>query len=60
MPFAEDGLEVTEAETIKVDERMMTNLPGVFAAGDARPSTLTIPAMQSALAWSGGALISLR
>lgn len=34
-PFAEAGLEMTEVGTIKVDERMMTNLPGVFAAGDA-------------------------
>jgi glutamate synthase (NADPH) small chain len=34
-PFAEDGLEMTAVGTIKVDERMMTNLPGVFAAGDA-------------------------
>jgi thioredoxin reductase len=32
-PIAEWGLEL-EGNTIRVDTRMMTNLPGVFAAGD--------------------------
>src|SRR5680860_337031 len=34
-PFESSGIEMTERGTFKVDERMMTNLPGVFAAGDA-------------------------
>lgn len=34
-PFAQVGLELTRYGTIKADKTMMTNLPGVFAAGDA-------------------------
>lgn len=34
-PFRQSGLALREDGTIKVDEYMMTNLPGVFAAGDA-------------------------
>src|SRR6202011_2231672 len=34
-PFANTGLEVAGRNTIKTDRNMMTNLPGVFAAGDA-------------------------
>jgi glutamate synthase (NADPH) small chain len=34
-PFAGSGIEVTARNTIKTDRNMMTNLPGVFAAGDA-------------------------
>jgi glutamate synthase (NADPH) small chain len=34
-PFRRNGLALREDGTIGVDERMMTNLPGVFAAGDA-------------------------
>lgn len=34
-PFASSGIEMTERGTFKVDERMVTSLPGVFAAGDA-------------------------
>jgi glutamate synthase (NADPH/NADH) small chain len=34
-PFAHTGIEVTDRSTIKTDRNMMTNLPGVFAAGDA-------------------------
>jgi glutamate synthase (NADPH/NADH) small chain len=34
-PFANTGIEVTPRSTIKTDSNMMTNLPGVFAAGDA-------------------------
>jgi glutamate synthase (NADPH) small chain len=34
-PFANTGLEVTARNTIKTDRNMMTNLSGVFAAGDA-------------------------
>jgi glutamate synthase (NADPH) small chain len=34
-PFAGSGIEVTARNTIKTDRNMMTNLSGVFAAGDA-------------------------
>jgi glutamate synthase (NADPH/NADH) small chain len=34
-PFANTGIEVTPRSTIKTDRNMMTNLSGVFAAGDA-------------------------
>jgi glutamate synthase (NADPH) small chain len=34
-PFAGSGIEVTARNTIETDRNMMTNLPGVFAAGDA-------------------------
>jgi len=34
-PFARGGLELTPRGTIKTDRNMMTNWPGVFAAGDA-------------------------
>ena len=34
-PFTGSGIEVTTRSTIKTDRNMMTNLPGVFAAGDA-------------------------
>ncbi len=34
-PFNELGLETSELGTIKTDEKMMTNVDGVFAAGDA-------------------------
>ncbi len=37
----DSGLETTERNTIKTDQNMMTNLTGVFAAGDA------------SLSWSG-------
>ena len=33
-PFKDSGLETTERNTIKTDQNMMTNLTGVFAAGD--------------------------
>ncbi|MGH8593118.1 MAG: glutamate synthase subunit beta [Gammaproteobacteria bacterium] len=33
-PFKDSDLETTERNTIKTDQNMMTNLPGVFAAGD--------------------------
>jgi glutamate synthase (NADPH/NADH) small chain len=34
-PFGNNGIEITPRGTIKTDRNMMTNLPGVFAAGDA-------------------------
>jgi glutamate synthase (NADPH/NADH) small chain len=34
-PFTCSGIEMTARNTIKTDRNMMTNLPGVFAAGDA-------------------------
>ena len=34
-PFAGDGIEATERGTIRVDERMMSRVEGVFACGDA-------------------------
>jgi glutamate synthase (NADPH) small chain len=46
-PFADSGLEITERGTIKVDENMMTSLPGVFAAGDANRG-------QSIVVWAIG------
>ncbi|MGH8502971.1 MAG: glutamate synthase subunit beta [Gammaproteobacteria bacterium] len=46
-PFASSDLELTERGTVKVDERMMTNLPGVFAAGDANRG-------QSIVVWAIG------
>jgi len=46
-PFANSGLEVTPRGTIKTDARMMTSLPGVFAAGDANMG-------QSIVVWAIG------
>jgi glutamate synthase (NADPH) small chain len=46
-PFNGTGLEATERGTIKVDRQMMTNLPGVFAAGDANRG-------QSIVVWAIG------
>ena len=46
-PFAESGLEITGRGTIKTDANMMTNLPGVFAAGDANMG-------QSIVVWAIG------
>lgn len=46
-PFREDGIEMTERGTIKVDGAMMTSLPGVFAAGDANRG-------QSIVVWAIG------
>ena len=34
-PFAADKLTISARQTVAVDEQMQTNLPGVFAAGDA-------------------------
>ena len=42
-PFQDTGLELRTNGTIEVDSNMMTNLPGVFAAGDAtRGPTLVV------------------
>lgn len=46
-PFAASGLQITARGTIKTDENMMTNLPGVFAAGDANRG-------QSIVVWAIG------
>jgi len=46
-PFAKSGLELTSRSTIKTDRNMMTNLPGVFAAGDANRG-------QSIVVWAIG------
>jgi glutamate synthase (NADPH) small chain len=46
-PFAESGLKTTSRGTIKIDRTMMTNLPGVFAAGDANRG-------QSIVVWAIG------
>ena len=46
-PFAESGIETTSRGTIKIDRNMMTNLPGVFAAGDANRG-------QSIVVWAIG------
>src|SRR6201982_674460 len=46
-PFANTGIEVTARNTIKTDSNMMTNLPGVFAAGDANRG-------QSIVVWAIG------
>jgi glutamate synthase (NADPH) small chain len=46
-PFPSSGLELTERGTIKVNESMMTNLSGVFAAGDANRG-------QSIVVWAIG------
>jgi glutamate synthase (NADPH/NADH) small chain len=46
-PFDGAGLEATERGTIKIDDNMMTNLPGVFAAGDAQRG-------QSIVVWAIG------
>jgi glutamate synthase (NADPH/NADH) small chain len=46
-PFANTGLEITARSTIKTDRNMMTNLPGVFAAGDANRG-------QSIVVWAIG------
>jgi glutamate synthase (NADPH/NADH) small chain len=46
-PFANTGIEVTARSTIKTDSNMMTNLPGVFAAGDANRG-------QSIVVWAIG------
>jgi glutamate synthase (NADPH/NADH) small chain len=46
-PFEDSGLEATKRGTIKVDENMMTSLPGVFAAGDANRG-------QSIVVWAIG------
>jgi glutamate synthase (NADPH/NADH) small chain len=46
-PFQDDGIETTARGTIRVDGNMMTNLPGVFAAGDANRG-------QSIVVWAIG------
>jgi glutamate synthase (NADPH/NADH) small chain len=46
-PFNGSGLEATERGTIMIDRQMMTNLPGVFAAGDANRG-------QSIVVWAIG------
>jgi glutamate synthase (NADPH/NADH) small chain len=46
-PFGNSGLELTARGTIKTDRNMMTNLPGVFAAGDANRG-------QSIVVWAIG------
>ncbi len=46
-PFTGVGLEITPQGTIKTDANMMTNLPGVFAAGDANMG-------QSIVVWAIG------
>jgi glutamate synthase (NADPH) small chain len=46
-PFANTGLELTSRSTINTDRNMMTNLPGVFAAGDANRG-------QSIVVWAIG------
>jgi len=46
-PFAKTGLEITSRSTVKTDRNMMTNLPGVFAAGDANRG-------QSIVVWAIG------
>jgi glutamate synthase (NADPH/NADH) small chain len=46
-PFAESGMEITSRGTIKIDRTMMTNLPGIFAAGDANRG-------QSIVVWAIG------
>ncbi|MBV8376173.1 MAG: glutamate synthase subunit beta [Verrucomicrobia bacterium] len=46
-PFANTGIELTPRNTIKTDYNMMTNLPGVFAAGDANRG-------QSIVVWAIG------
>jgi len=46
-PFAGSGLEITPQGTIKTNAHMMTNLPGVFAAGDANMG-------QSIVVWAIG------
>jgi glutamate synthase (NADPH/NADH) small chain len=46
-PFRSDGIEVTPRNTIRVDANMATNLPGVFAAGDANRG-------QSIVVWAIG------
>jgi glutamate synthase (NADPH/NADH) small chain len=45
--FQDDGIETTERGTIRVDDNMMTNLSGVFAAGDANRG-------QSIVVWAIG------
>jgi glutamate synthase (NADPH/NADH) small chain len=46
-PFASAGIEMTSRGTIKIDRNMMTNIPGVFAAGDANRG-------QSIVVWAIG------
>lgn len=46
-PFASSGLQITPRGTIQTDANMMTNLPGVFAAGDANRG-------QSIVVWAIG------
>jgi glutamate synthase (NADPH/NADH) small chain len=46
-PLEGSGLEMTDRGTIKIDANMMTNLPGVFAAGDANRG-------QSIVVWAIG------
>jgi glutamate synthase (NADPH) small chain len=46
-PFSGSGLELTSGGTIRTDSNMMTNLPGVFAAGDANRG-------QSIVVWAIG------
>ncbi|MGA8656755.1 MAG: glutamate synthase subunit beta [Chthoniobacterales bacterium] len=46
-PFAETGVAITPRGTIKTDHNMMTDLPGVFAAGDANRG-------QSIVVWAIG------
>lgn len=46
-PFAGDRLELDERGNIQTDERMMTSIPGLFAAGDAHMG-------QSLVVWAIG------
>jgi glutamate synthase (NADPH) small chain len=46
-PFADSGIELTARGTIKTNAKMMTNQPGVFAAGDANRG-------QSIVVWAIG------
>jgi glutamate synthase (NADPH) small chain len=46
-PFSNAGIELTSRGTLKTDRDMMTNLPGIFAAGDANRG-------QSIVVWAIG------
>ncbi len=46
-PFADAGIKTKPRGTIKIDHNMMTDLPGVFAAGDANRD-------QSIVVWAIG------
>jgi glutamate synthase (NADPH/NADH) small chain len=46
-PFSNTEIEITPRGTVKTDRNMMTNLPGVFAAGDANRG-------QSIVVWAIG------